>query len=435
MKHKPLRIVGIILGLLLVLAGLLAAYYFLFLNPYRGTVSGFAPARALDAALSREEAEADLEYLRQRVTSRHPAWLDGAQELSDAFDRQYRQEVSALGDTVTVLELWRASARILAQLHDGHTRARWYDPNGERRLSDVSAIELYGPPVSIDDIPTQELLQKYLEMAAYELEFYAQSQFYSRVLFNEAQLRLCGVDTTDGVDMRFETDGGIVVERLSFVSADLSAGSQAAADAGNWVAYSFDPVHDAGVFTLKSCDMNAEYRQTLHDFFVEVISRGISNVVVDLRGNGGGNSRVANEFLRYIDVDSYASLGNAVRFGWILWRNTNIVKSNPKQAETFAGSIYVLTDADTFSSAMDFAMLIRDNQLGVLVGSTPGNRPDSYGDILYFQLPNSGIALTVSYKRWYRIDAAKRGEPLTPDYVVAGGEALDRVYALIDAGR
>lgn len=56
------------------------------------------------------------------------------------------------------------------------------------------------------------------------------------------------------------------------------------------------------------------------------------------------------------------------------------------------------------------------------------------GDCLCFRLPNSGISINISYKHWHRIDASKRGEPLTPDYQVSASKALNKVYELIEKG-
>ncbi len=103
---------------------------------------------------------------------------------------------------------------------------------------------------------------------------------------------------------------------------------------------------------------------------------------MDLRGNGGGNSRVANKFLQYIDVETYRSWDSAIRYGWLLKQNKDVIVNNHKQSETFSGDLYVLTDTFTYSAAMDFAMLIGDNDLGILVGTPSGNLPDSYGDSL-----------------------------------------------------
>lgn len=60
--------------------------------------------------------------------------------------------------------------------------------------------------------------------------------------------------------------------------------------------YSIDEKNNVGIFTLPTCQYDEYYRKMLGAFFEKVFSSGVENVVVDLRGNQGGNSRVANEF-------------------------------------------------------------------------------------------------------------------------------------------
>ena len=80
---------------------------------------------------------------------------------------------------------------------------------------------------------------------------------------------------------------------------------------------------------------------------------------------------------------------------------------------------------------MDFTMLIMDNGLGTVVGEESGNLPDSYGDILLFNTPCSQLRFSVSYKRWFRLDETKSGQPLIPDYPCDSAEAMDKAYELI----
>ena len=169
----------------------------------------------------------------------------------------------------------------------------------------------------------------------------------------------------------------------------------------------------------------------LANFFNEVNDKSIENIAVDLRGNGGGNSGVANAFLQYINVDMYNSWDSAVRFGPVLWKNKNVVIKNIKKDNPFSGSLYVLTDVYSYSSAMDFAMLIKDNNLGLVLGEASGNSPDSYGDNLYFQMPNSKLYFSVSHKKWYRINKEKAGLPIEPDYECASADAVETLYKII----
>ena len=104
------------------------------------------------------------------------------------------------------------------------------------------------------------------------------------------------------------------------------------------------------------------------------------------------------------------------RYGWYLKKQRDTTIENQRKSQTFDGTVYVLTDTETFSAGKDFAMLLTDNDLAIHVGQAPGNLPDCYIDILQFQLPNSCLYLDVSWKRVYRIDESQRGLPLEPDY-------------------
>ena len=61
-----------------------------------------------------------------------------------------------------------------------------------------------------------------------------------------------------------------------------------------FVYYSIDENRTLAILTLNECNFNDEYCKCLKDMFKEVKEKGIENVAVDLRYNGGGNSLVAN---------------------------------------------------------------------------------------------------------------------------------------------
>ena len=123
MKKKNFRI-GIIAVLsIAVVAGALYGAYALWFDPYRGTSDLASPTLPLDTELSAEQALADLDYAYERIVERHPAWLDGSDDLCAAVREQYQDEREALADGSTVIELWQACGRIATVLGDGHTYA------------------------------------------------------------------------------------------------------------------------------------------------------------------------------------------------------------------------------------------------------------------------------------------------------------------------
>lgn len=431
-KKKLVFGVIAVCAVMLVLGGFM--YYKLCMDPYRGTVKNREYSKELDTLLGVEEALEDLEYMMERFRNHHPAWLEEENKSVEDVEKQYGAEVAAIREAqgkVSVLALYQAASRIAAKMHDGHTYPYW---RGEvvRYIHDFTQVNTLGKPIAIDGIPAVELLDAYKQVTAYELEFYVEEQFWSQVIINEYALRLCGVDTTDGITMSFEEDGVMTEYHYDFVPIEEVKGFEYSEEEEPWVSYEIDKENSVGIFTLTTCVNDEEYRKVLDDFFAEVFAGNIENVVVDLRYNGGGNSAVANEFITYLNVEEYDSWDCGMRFGWYLHKSENIVYNNKKKPQVFDGQLYVLTNIKTYSAAMDFAMLVADNDLGIVVGETSGNLPDSYGDILSFQMPNSKLMLGVSHKRWYRIDRSKSGQPIRPDYEVESSEALEKVYELID---
>ena len=69
--------------------------------------------------------------------------------------------------------------------------------------------------------------------------------------------------------------------------------------------YSVDSSAGMGIFTLRQCVYDEEYKNGLRDFFTAVQENNIRSVIVDLRNNPGGNSLVTNEFIRYLPAESY----------------------------------------------------------------------------------------------------------------------------------
>ena len=106
--------------------------------------------------------------------------------------------------------------------------------------------------------------------------------------------------------MTFQTETGVQTIHFDFAPLE-SSGGYPKRD------YIMDARNNLAVFTLTSCVYDEEYCSTVAAFFQRVDSLGIENVIVDLRGNTGGNSLVANEFLRYLDVDQYRAVPGAVQ--------------------------------------------------------------------------------------------------------------------------
>ena len=437
MKKK--KIIIIILCVILFVCGGLFTAFKLFFDPYRGTVSDgeWKLTSALDEVLTKNQAVSEIDFILQRLKERHPACID---EIPQPVLEQARIEKENIPEQVTVLQLWQMSSRILAKMNDAHTsvevlleqgnylpisfrfdKERLYVTNGEFNGCEVTHI---------GGISTDELYRTFLSQFSYELEEYASTHF-SNLCQSNNYLAFLNIDVSGSVQIDFETPDGKASQEFKFFGLEEFEFER---DDTPFVSYEIDKEQDVGIFILNECTFDETYRQTLEAFFKEIKDNQISNVIVDLRDNGGGSSNVINEFVRYLDIDEYFAYGGEDgRYGSILWKNKAIKTTNSKMQDLlFKGDVYVLTSSLTFSAAMNFAVTISDNGLGQIVGEICGGMPSAYGDVLHFQTPITKMALNIPFKYFYRVDRSKSDEPLIPDEMVSAFEALDKVYEMIN---
>ena len=106
----------------------------------------------------------------------------------------------------------------------------------------------------------------------------------------------------------------------------------------------------------------------------------VERVVIDLRYDAGGNSAVMAPLLK----------GLARR-----------------SALCRRGSLFVLIGRQTYSSAELNAVQLRNRLNAILVGEPTGQKPNAFGEVRKFFLPNSGLKVTYSTK-FFRLES---GDP------------------------
>lgn len=411
---NKLRVTALLLAVILAVGGIV-----LKISGYDAQTD-FEPTLPLDTRLSSEQAQKDLKYVYDTVRAKHPLFLidDGAEKrFGDVYIKLRRELMDK--DSVTVNELWEKSAELVCTLDDAHTIVTASGTEYVNGGNEISKAYNDGTLVSIDGISADSMKEHFKKVFPCEpqVSFYADYMF-GVVLEYGSWLTLLGADVSDGIDVVFGENAkhfDMTDEPPERKQLELCS-------------YKIDKENSLGVFTLNRCEMSAEYTDRLSEFFSAVRDNNIGNIAVDLRSNGGGTTEVINEFLRYINISDYKLFGGTdIRIGGNLISYRDEITPNKHVENAFDGRVYVLTSQYTFSSAMDFAMVIHDNGIGKVIGETPGNMPTAYGDKLSFQLPESKLVLSVSYKKFYRVDINKSEEPLIPDCTVNADEALEKL--------
>ncbi|MCD6516588.1 MAG: peptidase S41 [Candidatus Aminicenantes bacterium] len=115
----------------------------------------------------------------------------------------------------------------------------------------------------------------------------------------------------------------------------------------------------------------------------------VRRIVIDLRHNGGGNSGIFAPFLEEL-------------------------KKRPKFLKK--GSLYVLIGRRTFSSAILNAIDLKKQTPAIFLGEPTGGKPNHYGEVQTFRLPQSGLPVTYSVKYFRVIDDDP--DSLMPDILI-----------------
>jgi len=111
-------------------------------------------------------------------------------------------------------------------------------------------------------------------------------------------------------------------------------------------------------------------------------------LVVDVRDNAGGDSSVIDPLLAGLRA---------------------------RQGIAGAGRLFTIIGRRTFSSGLLNAITLKRDLGAVLVGEPTGGKPNSYGEVLSFTLPNSGLPVSYS-TRLFRVLPPPEDPPwLTPD--------------------
>ena len=108
------------------------------------------------------------------------------------------------------------------------------------------------------------------------------------------------------------------------------------------------------------------YRNLITESFKKIKKDEISNLIVDLRGNGGGQSFNGAYLLRYLVSEQFTYFVKGTPTG-----EESMNPMNPFE-NAFTGNIYILQDAGCGSTTGHFLSLIKYNKLAILIGEESG---------------------------------------------------------------
>lgn len=397
-------------------------------------------SKSYDLQISQKEAMEDLEYAMKYLNKLHPALYGG---MPKDICEQYESIRDKIKDcnSISVNELAKDIESIFSKLRDGHTYVTGYYNDRKIMKYYREWVKAGDEIVAVNGVSIEELLEENSDYYSFETTSWEYQWLLDDIL-TEAGVDYLGFDIEQGIEYTLMSKDGTVHKEVCYEEDFLLYDAYAEYNHINddiqqeesFVQYEIDSEKNLAVLQLDECNYNEKYVNCLRDMFTEIKEKKIENVVVDLRYNGGGNDLVVKEFIRYLDVEKYKVATMDWRLGFLYLKGlgNGIEKNNKYEELLFSGNMYLLTSANTFSSAMKFAEYVKDNNLGIIIGEAPGNNPNGYGEVAGFKLPNSRLFMQISTKRFYRANAECRDLLVYPDIECKSDDKAEMIQKIIN---
>lgn len=437
------------------------------------------PPSVIGSNLSRADAIADLDTLMHTLEDVHPNLYAVRSREATAAERS--RLVAELPESLSRADWWLRLSPFVAGFGDGHTNIGM---PGEELVRDP-AVLIFPAALALDEerhvivnlsfdpdgglkrgdrilrINGQDadaFLQSWTSEISGESDWYREvtvADLYREMLQIHGigapyQVRVSGLDGAE----RDATLAGITREGLRRAfrpKASNPGGSKSSKS------FSYRVLEEGiGYMDLRTFGGDLpQFQKDVAAMFRQVAADHDSRLIIDLRNNGGGDSRLADALLRYITTTPYrmnareewkmsgeyrAYLKTLLRppLRWLpveqlvpLGRKLyagppgRIVPveeklKKPARAEPFfSGAVFMLIGPRTFSSATDLADAVKTYHLATLMGEETGGRPNTFGQVYPFMLPHCGFLVSVSSEYFIRANGdASDARGVVPDIVV-----------------
>lgn len=330
-------------------------------------------------------------------------------ETFDAEISALSSEVSTLPDSEVVLRLMR----LMASAHVAHNIVRiplsngffnrlpiefsWYSDGLAVTAASTDQVAALGTRVvKFGSMTPEELLTAVTPYISHESDTWLRAEASGFIRWGAVLRHLNLLDSERHLVLTLEKPGGtpftisVPVADPRVTTETLAQGLHMAAPLalshpGEYYWDQYLPDSQALYIQYNAC-ANAPklpFKDFAKQALTEIDARAAKKVVIDLRANGGGDSRVISPLEK----------GLAARL---------------KAIE----HVYVLIGPSTFSSAVDNAAELRRSLKAILVGAEAGQGAGGYGEVKLLTLPNSKLIVQYTTKFF---GAGKELDALVPD--------------------
>lgn len=222
----------------------------------------------------------------------------------------------------------------------------------------------------------------------------------------------------------------------------------------NEKAYSFELHDDYAEMKLRTFSVDyikqskQKYKRFFKESFAQIQASGVEHLIIDLRGNGGGDTEPTLLLLSYLydkPLQFYGAMNLKIKkvpnhklyesklglintFSWLLirkkedgyeLRQIDRYHRKKKPAKAFDGQVYALIDAGSFSATGEMAGALKGYTNTLFIGEESGGNPvvNTSGEMLNLILPNTKVQATIPIVEFImNVPFENDGRGMMPDF-------------------
>ncbi len=460
----------------------------IFLSGCVSLISSRRPTVEINKKYQPAQLKEDFDFLFKTFKQVHPDLFEYTDE--SVVDSVFALTRNKLNHSMTAFEFYKLVVPFVSQYFDGHTflsfpyqfRQKYLDDGGKiipfdvqidgQRLfvrenySSDSTLSPNSEILSINDISSKRILNELRKYKSGRFESFVNQ--YIQKMFKPLLWAHYGfgdhfkVVYLSSKDNQYYTKvflGITLAQYYSLTQRDRK-------DDYKFQKWTFKILYPDSIAVIDLNSFGKEddldnFKRFLDSTFTLIKQKGLRNLIIDVRDNGGGESKAGEALIDYLAVEPWVMFSKAdfrisrqiktdmipwflrwipiktfLRMFSFMYTSMGIKKiefdsvrtdllhayMKPKELKEnplrYSGDIYVLIDNGSFSMSVMFAAFMKDYGLATLIGEETGQSANPYGGNYFFNLPNTHLRASVPSGRSYRPSGCNTGRGVIPDIQV-----------------
>ncbi len=416
--------------------------------------------------IENSDVKSDFEYLYKALQETHYNLF--AYTSKEDYDSAYfALKASITKDSLSLIETTSLFQKLVSFSNTGHCEIdypissyiRYAQNNGtvfplelafennkvfiRKNISSDKSIIIGDEILAIDGKPITEIQKELYPFVSAEREYFknAKIEFYS---FPRLFYQLNGKKDNWLIQIKNTENETISINLSAITVMDYESNRNGEVVNSQKLFKYFDDVAYINPGPFGSAEINGEklFKQFVDSVFVDIRTKRIKNLIIDLRNNPGGHNVYSDYLISYIANKPFKWYSDfSIKTSKLLKDHTRLkadttddysksILTNPnghifkydfpiyqpiKESNRFKGKVYVLINRQTYSMAAESAAIIQDYKFGEIVGEETGDVPTLYASQFSFQLPKTNIIVKVPKSFIIRPNGDKSLKGVIPD--------------------